>query len=417
MSKKVWLWNHYATNMYFDKAGRHYWFAENLKKLGYEPTIFCASTSHFSNDHIDTLGSSYIKKQVNNIEFVFINTPEYNGNGKKRVINILSFYKNILSVSGNFAKENGMPSVIIASSVHPLTQVAGIKTARKFGIPCVCEIRDLWPESLVAYGSLRRESALTKLLYRVEKWVYQNADKLIFTMEGGRDYILDRGWNDSDGIDITKVEHINNGVDLKTFNLNTSSFKVNDVELNDISKFKVIYTGSIRKVNDVEFLLEVAKELKNLNALDIKILIYGDGDDRLRLIRKCEIENIDNISFQGRVSKEKVPYILSKSDLNILHFQQNSIKKYGASLNKLFEYFASGKPVISDCEFGYDLIKRYNCGFVKDQGTPREIAEEIIKIKEMPKEQYDVICENGLIAAKKYNFTELTDKLINVIGG
>ena len=29
---KIWLMNHYATSMYRDKAGRHYWFAKKLEK-------------------------------------------------------------------------------------------------------------------------------------------------------------------------------------------------------------------------------------------------------------------------------------------------------------------------------------------------------------------------------------------------
>ncbi|WP_318506969.1 hypothetical protein [Bacillus sp. T3] len=54
MKKNIWIWNHYATNMYIDQAGRHYWLAENLIKQGYNPTIFCASTVHNSNENIDT---------------------------------------------------------------------------------------------------------------------------------------------------------------------------------------------------------------------------------------------------------------------------------------------------------------------------------------------------------------------------
>ena len=37
---KIWLMNHYATAMYRDRAGRHYWFAEALKKRGHEVTVF-----------------------------------------------------------------------------------------------------------------------------------------------------------------------------------------------------------------------------------------------------------------------------------------------------------------------------------------------------------------------------------------
>ena len=41
---KIWLMNHYASSMFRDKAGRHYWFAKELQKEGYDVTIFCATT-------------------------------------------------------------------------------------------------------------------------------------------------------------------------------------------------------------------------------------------------------------------------------------------------------------------------------------------------------------------------------------
>ena len=34
MRKKVWIWNHYATNTYFDQGGRHYNFAKFLAEAG-----------------------------------------------------------------------------------------------------------------------------------------------------------------------------------------------------------------------------------------------------------------------------------------------------------------------------------------------------------------------------------------------
>ena len=43
-SLKIWLMNHYASNMYRDKAGRHYWFAKQLRELGYDVTVFCSTT-------------------------------------------------------------------------------------------------------------------------------------------------------------------------------------------------------------------------------------------------------------------------------------------------------------------------------------------------------------------------------------
>lgn len=417
MKQNVWIWNHYATNMFFDQAGRHYWFAENLIKEGYNPTIFCASTNHFSDNHIDTKGDKYSTDSVNDIPFVFVNTPEYKGNAKKRIFNMFSFYRGLFNVVKEYTKSNGKPDVIIASSVHPLTLVAGIKVAKILGVPCICEVRDLWPESLIAYGSLKRNSIIAKALYQGEKWIYKKADRLVFTMEGGRDYIVEQGWNKEKGgpIDLNKIYHINNGVDLKQFNDNRIRYSINDVDLDNKDNFKIIYTGSIRKVNDVDYLIEIAKQLRSLNEKNTKLLIYGDGPERERLVQQCKDENLENIVFKGRVPKHSIPYILQRSDLNILHFQQNSIKKYGASLNKLFEYFASGKPIISDCEFGYDLINRYGCGKVADKSNPEYMAKEIIKIKKMDKSEYKLLCENSLKASMEYDYRNLTCKLIKLI--
>lgn len=417
MKKNIWIWNHYATKMFKDHGGRHYGFAKSLVKFGANPTIFCASTIHNSNETIPMDNQRYVLDQTNGIPFVFIKTPEYKGNGKSRILNIIVFYRNLFSVARQYAKQFGKPDVILASSVHPLTLIAGIKISRKFGIPCICEIRDLWPESIVEYGALKRNSTITKLLYLGEKWIYKKATTLIFTMEGGKDYITEKGWNQENGgaIDLNKVHHINNGVDLETFDYNKEYHTLDDEDLNNEDTFKVVYTGSIRKANNVEKMVEAAEYIKLLGYHNIQFLIYGDGTEREELEHYCQSKGLQNIKFKGAVEKNKIPYILSQSNLNIMHFQQNSLKRYGASLNKMFEYFASGKPTVSDCEFAYDLIQKYRCGTVVDKASARQLADIVIQFSKMSKAEYTLYCENARIAAQDYDFHRLTEKLVKVI--
>ncbi|WP_026394786.1 glycosyltransferase family 4 protein [Acetobacterium malicum] len=417
MKKTVWIWNHYATNMYQDRAGRHYSFAENLLKRGYNPIIFCASTNHFSNENIEIMNKKYRVDTIDEITFVIVKTPDYVGNAKKRLYNMLTFYKNLFPVAKEYAQINGKPDLILASSVHPLTLIAGIQMAKKFKVPCICEVRDLWPESIVAYGGLKRTSFIAKALYRGEKWIYERADKLIFTMEGGSDYIIEQGWNKEQGssIDLQKVYHINNGVDLDAFKENEKVYKFEDQDLDNEKTFKVIYTGSIRLVNNVKTIVNAAQVVKNESPNAIIFLIYGDGSDRKNLEDFCKENNINNVVFKGYVNKNRIPYVLSKSNLNIIHFEDNQIKKYGASLNKMFEYFASGKPTVSDCEFGYDLIKRYNCGMVVDHADPEQLAKTIIEFSNMSKNQYEQYCKNAITAANDYDYQRLTEKLIELI--
>jgi glycosyltransferase involved in cell wall biosynthesis len=417
MKKNIWIFNHYATNMYKDQAGRHYWFAENLKKQGFNPTIFCASTVHNSNENIDTGGQKYITNEIDGIPFIFVKTPSYIGNGRQRIKNMFSFYKNLFSVSKEYTKKYGKPDVILASSVHPLTLVAGIKIAKRFGVPCICEVRDLWPETLVAYGSLKKRSLIAKLLYEGEKWIYKNADKLIFTMEGGKDYIIEKGWDKENGgkVDIKKVTHINNGIDLNRFNYNKTQIILNDSDLNNEEVFKVVYAGSIRKANNVKKIIDTAHLIKERERKDIQFLIFGSGTEKEKLEQYCKDNKLDNVKFKGFVDKNKIPYILSRGNLNIMHFEQNKIKDYGPSLNKMFEYFASGKPSLSDCEFGYDIIKKYNCGVVIDNATIEQLAKSIVDFCDMPKSEYEIYCNNAINAAKDFDFNKLTDELIKFI--
>ena len=411
MRQNVWIWNHYATNMFFDQAGRHYWLAENLIKEGYKPTIFCASTNHFSDNHIDTKGQKFSTDSVNDIPFVFVNTPEYRGNGKKRVLNMISFYRGLFKTARMYAELNGKPDVIVASSVHPLTLVAGIKIAKKFHIPCICEVRDLWPESIVAYGSLKRNSLIAKLLYQGEKWIYKKANSVIMTWEGGSQYIINQGWEEQ--IDLSKVKHISNGVIIDSFDRNSKENKIDDDDLNDKNYKNLVYAGSIRKVNNLGLLLDAAKLVQDKNQ-QIRFLIYGSGDEKEMLENRCKEEKINNVVFKGRVEKKMIPSILKKSYANILHNSSTSLDKYGQSQNKFFEYLAAGRCVIQTYTTGYSVLEKFNCGLSAVKQHPEEIAEIILEACK-DNEKAEQMGENARMASYDFDFTKLTNKLIEVI--
>ena len=65
-------------------------------------------------------------------------------------------------------------------------------------------------------------------------------------------------------IDLKKVSHINNGIDLEEFELNKNLYKIDDPDLENDSFFKVIYLGSIRRANNLKQLIDAAKYLKKM---------------------------------------------------------------------------------------------------------------------------------------------------------
>jgi glycosyltransferase involved in cell wall biosynthesis len=413
--KKIWIWNHYATDMYKNRGGRHYWFAENLIKNGYEATVFCANTFHNKSEHIDTNNKKYTSDTVDNIPFVFVQTSPALGNGIDRVKNMVLFYFNLFSVVKEYVRLNGKPDVILASSVHPLTMVAGIQIAKKLGIPCICEVRDLWPEAIFSFNKTKENSLLGRFLTTGEHWIYKKADALIFTKEGDTDYIKEKKWDITQGgdIDLEKCHYINNGVDLEAFNLLTSENEVKDKDLNS-DKFNVVYVGAIRPVNNVGNILDAAVLLKDNN--DIQFLIYGDGNQKELLEKRINDENLTNVRMKGFVNKRIIPFILSKSSLNILNYSQTQYNwTRGNSSNKLFEYMASGKPLISTVKMGYSILEKYKCGIELESSTPQELSKAIIQIKNMSLEQSKKMTQNARDGAKDFDFKFLTKKLIDVI--
>jgi glycosyltransferase involved in cell wall biosynthesis len=405
----VWIFNHYAGTPSVTNGLRHYNFAKNLIKAGYPTTVFASSAIHNSNKNLIVGEETHITDDSEGVPFTYIRTRNYQDNGKSRILNMIDYYKGLLKVTKYFDK----PDIIIASSVHPLTLVAGIKIANKLGVPCICEIRDLWPESFLAYDIMKKSNLTVKLLYAGEKWIYKKADKLIFTMEGGKEYIIDKGWEKS--VDLNKVHHINNGVDLEVFNCNRDKYILDDADLNDSGTFKVIYTGSIRRVNKVGLLLDAALILMKKGNEKIKFLIYGNGDELDSLQQRVIDENLSNVMFKGRIEKKYIPYINSMGQLNIVLGESLPLFKYGVSMNKLFDYFASEKPTLSTFKTGYSILDKYKSGIEIEDNSAEKIADSILHFYNMDRDRYKEYCNNALRAAHDYSSEMLTGRLIGII--
>ncbi len=412
--------NHYAGGMLFDKGGRHYWFAENLKKAGYEPVVFCCNNKHNPGTvrliETDKLWEERTAEDIG-VPFVFVRARMYQGNGKDRVLNMIDFYRNVKKTAKDYAQLHGKPDIIYASSVHPLTLVAGIQLAKKFGVKCICEVRDLWPEAIIAYSNrIGKNSFIAKALYAGEKWIYKRADALIFTQEGGPDYIREHKWDKEHGgpIDMRKAFHINNGVDLEAFDHNLKTCWLDDPDLDDPDTYKVIYAGAIRRINNLGIILDAAKQVKDPK---IRFIIFGAGDELESLKRRLEEEKIGNVVFKGRVNKQLIPSVITRADLNLVHWEMNPLLRVGESYNKAFEYFAAGKPVFYTIRPNYSIVEKYHCGRLTDGFSAEDIAEGIQAMAKMRDDEVKEMETNARKAAEAYDFRNLTRRLIEIIEG
>lgn len=405
--KKIWIINHYGDPPDVGRYRRHSIFAKKLVDRGYDVKVFTASTIHNTNINFIEDNKPYITKNYDGVEYIFVKTKSYGTNGIDRVINMVNYYMGVKKVSKDF----GTCDVVYSSSPHSLTWLSAQKIAKRENASHIAETRDLWPKTFVAMGKMAENSIPARILYKIENNVYKKADRLIFTMPGGKDYV-----KSLKNIDISKVRYINNGVDNEEFNKNVIENIYEDQDLDNDKKFKVLYTGSLGKSNNFRRVIESFKIIKEKGYDNIKLIVFGDGAEKESLQNFIKENNMDNVVFKEKVEKKYIPNILSKSDLQILSvIHCPELYQYGMSSNKLFEYFASGKPIISNVQCNYDILEEYEAGKTIDSSNNEDFADEIIKFYNLSKEDYNKYCENSLKAAKQFDFNLLTDKLEKTI--
>lgn len=387
---------------------RHYYFSKYLQKKGHEVKIFTSSRIHNTDINMIKDKMLCIEKNMDGVLYTFVRTSNYKGNGMGRIINMLQFPIRIWNVCRKFEK----PDVIYTSSPDLFTAVSAVLLAKCMKVKKVVEIRDLWPESIAAYNNISHKNLMIQFLYQLEKWLYRNADQLIFTMAGGKKYIRKKGWTRS--INPEKINYINNGVDIEEFEYNRKHFQIRNDDLENPDIFKAVYTGSIRKVNNLGVLVQSAYLLKKKNS-SIKLLIWGDGDEKEELENQCKRMKLGNIIFMGRVEKKYIPYIVSKADVNLIHGKYTDIMRFGCSPNKLFDYLAAGKTVVTDINPGYNLIERHHCGITIERDAPEKIARALLKLekeKELLQEKYG---RNAKKLSEKFDYKLLADKLEKIL--
>ncbi|MDE7401588.1 MAG: glycosyltransferase family 4 protein, partial [Clostridia bacterium] len=260
MGKVVWIINHYALTPAQGGLCRHYYFAKELISRGYTVRIFSSSTIH--NTDINMIGKNekcfFKDVEYNGVTYTYLKSNGYKGNGLARIKNMLGFAYGIKKIWKKYSWEK--PDIIYTSSPDIFTAWKAEKFAKKHRLPCVVEVRDLWPLSIVEYKGFSEKNPAIRILYNLEKKIYKRADALVFTMPGGKDYVKDKKWQNKVAQD--KIFNINNGVDIKEQIAHRSEFVLDDIDLND-DTFKVIYAGSIRAANSVEMLIKAAEKLKD----------------------------------------------------------------------------------------------------------------------------------------------------------
>ena len=202
----IWILNHHALTPQMGGGTRHYDFAKELIARGHQVSIISSSFHYSKYQEMKDYGSkNYIREDIHGVDWLWVKTPPYYGNGISRVKNMLSFTKSVLNITPTL--DLPRPDVIIGSSVHLFAVWAAYRLSKRFKTPFVMEVRDLWPQTLIDMG-ISKWHPFILLLSWLEKFLYKKADKIITLLPKANLYI------EKLGIEKEKIVWISNGANI-----------------------------------------------------------------------------------------------------------------------------------------------------------------------------------------------------------
>lgn len=385
----IWIFNHHALTPEMGGGTRHYDFARVLVSQGHRVTIFASSFHYAKHQEMKSYAKGYyIYEQIDGIDFVWLKTRPYRGNGLGRVLNMLDYMKKVQKV----AKTHSKPDVIIGSSVHLFAVYAAYKIAKYFKVPFVMEVRDLWPQTLIDMG-VSKWHPFILLLSVMERFLYKKADLIISNLPYAYEYI------ETFGVKKERILWISNGVDL--LKSETIPPFVYEKET-----FNIVYAGAIGQANDLDTLLKAAKALERHK--DIKIHIIGEGP----LKKELQAQKTAQVTFYGALPKEQAIAMIKGASVLFFPLADSPVFRFGISSNKLFDYLASKKPIIFASNAKNNPVKEAGAGVSIASGDEHALSEAVMLLKAMPEENRTLFGKNGFTyVSKHFSITLLAKKL------
>lgn len=254
----------------------------------------------------------------------------------KRMIGFVIF---LFTALMNAFRIGGKYDLILASSPPVNTPVIGWLLSKIKRAPLVLEIRDLQPESSEDFGNLNR-SVLTWLVRKIMHGLYHRADKIVAVTDGIAAYLKKLG------IDKDRITTVKSGFSREFFTSGQNGIRKS---FGWDEKFLILYAGTLGWAHSLETIIEAARQLTDQP--DIQFAFVGDGGKRAALEGMVRDYGLKNVHFTGAQPLESIPFFLKASDVLIENLKEVPITK-GTFPCKLYEYMASGRPILFGAEEG-----------------------------------------------------------------
>lgn len=269
-------------------------------------------------------------------------------------------------------EENKIEAIITTGPPHSV-HLIGLKLKKKFGLPLIADFRDPWTN--IFYNKFFPRTKRTKIKdKKLEDSVLENADLVTVVSNGLSEEFKDRA---------KKIEVVYNGFDPAD---------IPETILEKTEIFRLSYIGNFKPNQNIKSFWEVISELKNEIpdfSTNFRINLTGNLNSGLfEFIEKYDLKDI--VETNSYVAHSDAVKLMVNSGL-LLFIIPNTDSNHLIITGKLFEYIASGSPVLS-----IGPIDGNASEILRDSGRDEMIGySEKDKIKEQIKKYYSLWLDNS----------------------
>ena len=393
----VWIINHYAVPPTMPGGGRHYYLAQQLRARGHQAVIIASSFCHVGRSgQLLAPGERQRLEDHQGVPFLWLRTPPYQGNGSARIRNMVAFAWQLYRTRA--LRELPPPDVILGCSPHLLAALSAQRLARRYQIPFVMEVRDLWPQTFIDLGAFSPRHLAMRALAWLERHLYRRASRIVTLMPLAQGYIEQAaGAGD-------KVVWIPNGVDLDEFP--EPSMPPGGRPLS------VLYVGAHGVANALDTVLDAAALLQAEGGeTEFEFRFVGDGPQKPYLQARAEALGLGQVRFEEVLPKQQVPARLQQADLLIVSVRRSPLYRWGLSFNKLFEYLAAARPIVfGGGESANDPVAEAGAGLTVPPEDPQAMAEALKSLAAMsPEERWEMGLRGRRYAEQHHDWVRLAE--------
>ncbi|WP_298832103.1 glycosyltransferase family 4 protein [uncultured Piscinibacter sp.] len=359
------LLNHYAGSPRHGMEYRPYYLAREWVRLGHRVQIVAATFSHVRS--VQPAGAG--DERIDGIDYRWVATPRYAGNGVGRVLNIWAFLKALWRDARDWA-EDFRPDVVIASSTYPMDIWAARRIARFAGARLVHEVHDLWPASPVELSGMSRWHPFILLCQQAEDDACRHADRVVSMLPKVGPHLA------AHGLDLRKLHVVPNGIAPEEWSGEPAplapALREHIAAQRRAGCKVVVYAGSHGEPNALDVLLDAAGLLREER---YAFVLVGDGHEKARLAGRVAAEGLAHVAMFDPLPKAQIPALLAEADIAYIGWKRQPLYRFGIAPNKLMDYMMAGVPVLHSVEAGNDPVADAGCGLTVAPESPQAVAQ------------------------------------------